>query len=210
MKPSGLGALGALLLSACVACGGSASDDSQNAGGNGSAASGTGAGGSASGVAGGAGTADYGCPETAACVRHNCDDTPCEWQCQSAPLCDTVAFSDSGADFSAPPTVNDMAAVQCALTALRDGTTGSLEWSTSIVDGGGTQIAISSVDVVAGRVALLGSEHQNLGGAPVNLYSYSLEGPAPLADAPYFTACLAETDPELLRDCFTGAITTCP
>ena len=179
-------------LVAVAACG-SEVDSSPSSSGSG------GSGGSTNG--GGSGGAEIGCPHEGPCVTHLCGEEPCDWDCELAPLCAQVTFTQDGVD--------DVDAARCVVEALRDGTEGSVSWQSSSTSSGMTSSSDRSLRILPTRRGLGRSVYANYGGAPVNIFDYSLAGPLDLEPASYFDTCLSVGTPLALRDCISTATEVC-
>lgn len=118
----------------------------------------------------------------------------CSWGCEGLPpLCDflTIDMSDGSIDGD----------VDCALSALRDGKEGVLQWRWHFFIFEYTQ----TISIISGRRAMREAVYyQDL------VTSAGKDGPAPLRDAAYFDNCLANAaDAETLKTCLLDAAVGC-
>ena len=119
--------------------------------------------------------------------------------CVSETICDTPRFLGQDESTAKPYTLQDPSAATCVLTALRDGTPGTVSWSATGAAVPGQFSHGTRLYIRANRVVL--SEWHEYADAPFGAES---RGPSVLADATTFTACLAETDPDAIWDCLEG------
>ncbi len=153
------------------------------------------------GASGQGGGSDPSCPESGPCGGESCNTQwdECRWGCVSEYICDAVRFLGQDESTSKPYTLDDPSAATCVLTALRDGTPGTVSWYATGAAVPGQFSHGTRLYIRANRVVL--SEWHEYADSPLSADS---RGPSVLADATIFTACLTETDPDAIWDCLEG------